>query len=93
MKNLSATNIRKKQVHPRLFELDIHREDLDSPDEPSFDKKCPSIPNTKTTNDRWASSLFPEAKKILTIAGRGDNALFYHLSGATDIAKIGRAHV
>ena len=34
---------------------------------------------------RWVTSLTPNAKRVLTVAGSGDQALFYHLAGATTV--------
>ena len=36
-------------------------------------------------NQRWATQVVPNVKKVLTVAGSGDQALFYKLSGATII--------
>ena len=36
-------------------------------------------------NQRWATSAVPGVSKVLTVAGSGDQALFYHLNGATHI--------
>lgn len=36
-------------------------------------------------NQRWITSLFPNAKRVLTVAGSGDQALFYALNGAEQI--------
>ena len=33
-------------------------------------------------NQRWATQVIPDAKKVLTVAGSGDQALFYKLAGA-----------
>ena len=36
-------------------------------------------------NQRWATQVVSDVKKVLTVAGSGDQALFYKLSGATII--------
>ncbi len=33
-------------------------------------------------NQRWATTVIPDVKKVLTVAGSGDQALFYKLAGA-----------
>lgn len=36
-------------------------------------------------NQRWITALFPNAKRILTVTGSGDQAMFYSINGATQI--------
>lgn len=36
-------------------------------------------------NQRWATGVLPNTSKVLTVAGSGDQALFYHINGATQI--------
>ena len=36
-------------------------------------------------DQRWATSALPNASRVLTVAGSGDQALFYHLNGAKQI--------
>ena len=36
-------------------------------------------------NQRWATSVVPNVKSVLTVAGSGDQALFYKLSGVENI--------
>ena len=36
-------------------------------------------------NQRWATSAVPNISRVLTVAGSGDQALFYHLNGAKQI--------
>ena len=36
-------------------------------------------------NQRWATSVVPNVKSVLTVAGSGDQALFYKLAGAESI--------
>lgn len=43
-------------------------------------------------DQRWATAVFPNAKRILTVAASGDQALFYHLNGATHIDTFDITH-
>ncbi len=36
-------------------------------------------------NQRWITSRFQDAKRILTVAGSGDQAMFYAINGATHV--------
>ncbi len=43
-------------------------------------------------DQRWATAVFPNAKRILTVAASGDQALFYRLNGATHIDTFDITH-
>lgn len=43
-------------------------------------------------NQRWITSRFQNAKRILTVAGSGDQAMFYAINGATHIDTYDITH-
>ena len=43
-------------------------------------------------DQRWATSVVPNVKKVLTVTGSGDQALFYTIAGATTVDTFDITH-
>jgi len=56
-----------------------------------FNKFAPAY-TISNENQRWATAAVPNVKRVLTVAGSGDQPIFYHINGATQIDTFDRTN-